>query len=135
MSGSISAPLSSANTASSSLKKRSMAPSPSKGCPSTDAKTTKPSTSKGGPTKNNKIVTPSIVTDNSKTYSKNEKLTYSYMNYPQKPDKLPVIITQPKDDYLNRKAIFGPRRGQFLRFNGVDENPYEVNLFYEHRFV
>ena len=105
-----------------------MAPSPSKGCPSTDAKTTKPSTSKGGPTKNNKIVTPSIVTDNSKTYSKNEKLTYSYMNYPQKPDKLPVIITQPKDDYLGRQSS-DQGEGNFCVSTGWTKTPMKSIFF------
>ena len=62
------------------------------------------------------------------------KFIMQLSNYPPKHNKLPIIITQPKDDYLNRKAIFGPRRGQFLRFNRVDDDPYEVTLFYEHRF-
>ena len=55
---------------------------------------------------------------------------YDHKNYPPKPQKLPIILTDPNQDSLMRKAVYGPKRGQFLKFDGITDNPIEVRLFF-----
>ena len=99
------------------------------------AKTTDQSTSnveKGEPSKNpfknKKIVVTKSILEGKKTNS------YDLRNYPPPEQRqIPIVITDPTDDNLMRKAVYGKSKGQFL-IDNKENDPVEIQIFFNHKF-
>ena len=67
--------------------------------------------SKGEPSKHVRPKKPVAIIETSKTYVNDQRVMYDHKNYSPKPQKLPIILTDPNQDSLRRKAVYGPKRG------------------------